>query len=244
MKVATIIPAFNEGKRLGQVLTPLLAAPGVDEILVVDDGSTDDTAAVARRFCECSPRLRLIELPENRGKGGAMRWGALNTDAEAILFLDADLIGFQAEHVAGLVDPVTSSQADMTIGVFRGGRGATDLSHYLVAWISGQRAMRRDAFLQISGVASSRSGVETVITRHARRSGWRVAPVVMPGVTHTMKEEKIGFARGARARFRMYGEIFRTLLDNRPAVDDPADLAPPVEVRVTNDELGGREVSG
>lgn len=243
MKVATIIPAYNEATRLAQVLTPLLAAAGVDEILVVDDGSSDDTAAVARRFSECSPRLRVIELPENRGKGGAMRWGALNTDAEVLLFLDADLIGFRSDHVDGLVGPLVAGTADMTIGVFRGGRGATDLSHYLVAWISGQRAMRRDAFLRISGVASSRSGVETVITRHARRSGWRVTSVVMAGVTHTMKEEKIGPLRGAKARLRMYGEIFRSLLDNRTPEEEPADTAAGVEVRMTNDELGGHGFS-
>src|SRR5207247_1944781 len=92
VKAAAIIPAFNEAARLGAVLEPLLAAGSVDEIVVVDDGSADTTAEVVRAFGERSARVRLLRLPENRGKGGAMHSGALNTDAETILFLDADLI--------------------------------------------------------------------------------------------------------------------------------------------------------
>jgi glycosyltransferase involved in cell wall biosynthesis len=238
LKVAAIVPAYNEEARLAGVLAPLLETPAIDEVVVVDDGSTDATAATARRFAESCPRLRLIELPENRGKGGAMVCGARNTTAETILFLDADLIGLKPEHVADLVGPVASGEAEMTIGVFRGGRGATDLSHYLVAWISGQRAMRRQSFLTITCVAESRSGVETAITRHARARKWRVRPVVMHGVTHTMKEEKIGVLRGAAARFRMYAEIGRSLLEPHTPEPEPADLPASDEPRVAPDEAG------
>jgi glycosyltransferase involved in cell wall biosynthesis len=225
LKIAAIIPAYNEAGRLGQVLGPLLQASEIDEIVIVDDGSTDDTAAVARRFSSQSPRVRVIESLENLGKGGAMRRGALNTDAETILFLDADLIGFQSEHATALAGPVARGECDMTIGVFRGGRGFTDLSHFLAAWISGQRAMRRQDFLAIAGVARSRSGIETVITLQARQRRWRVAPVAMHGVTHTMKEEKIGLLRGLLARFKMYVEIAQVLRNCREVQDDATELA-------------------
>src|SRR5262249_49767486 len=150
--------------------------------IVVDDGSTDDTAAVARRFCDGSGRVRLIELSENQGKGGAMCWGARNTGAEVILFLDADLIGLHPEHPAALIEPVARGEAEMTMGVFRGGGLATDLSHLFAPGITGQRAMRRRAFLTLRGVQRARYGVETLITRQARAQGWKIAPVVMRGV--------------------------------------------------------------
>jgi hypothetical protein len=119
-----VVPAYNEEARIGEVLQALLAAPELDEILVVNDGSQDGTAAVARRF----PAVRTLDLPVNRGKGAAMRVGALETDADVLLFIDADLIGLRAGHVADLLRPVLDDRAEMAVGVFRGGRLATDLS--------------------------------------------------------------------------------------------------------------------
>lgn len=211
LKVAAIVPAYNEGPRIGAVLSTLVASSRIDEIVVVNDGSQDNTLAVAYSFPEVIP----IDLPENRGKGGAMRAGALHTDADVLLFLDADLIGLRVPHVGDLLDPVLHGEADMTVGVFRGGRFATDLSHLLVSHISGQRALRRDLFLSIPGIGQARMGVETTMTRHARSKGLRVRNVVMRGVTHPMKEEKIGLIPGARARLKMYLEILRSLTDGK-----------------------------
>jgi hypothetical protein len=105
------------------------------------------------------------------------------------------------------------------VGVFRGGRLATDLSHFLVSYISGQRAIRRELFLSIPGISYSRSGVETAITRHVKARGLRVQNVAMQGVTHPMKEEKIGLIPGSRARLKMYWEIARSLLDGKTPND-------------------------
>lgn len=211
LKVAAIVPAYNEGPRIGAVLRTLVEAAAADEIVVVNDGSQDNTLAVARSFPEVTP----LDLAENRGKGGAIRAGALHTDADVLLLLDADLIGLRVPHIRGLLDPVLSGEADMTVGVFRGGRFATDLSHLLVAYISGQRAIRRETFLAIPGIGQSRFGVETAMTRHAKAHRLRVRNVVMQGVTHPMKEEKLGLLRGARARVKMYREIARSMLDGR-----------------------------
>jgi glycosyltransferase involved in cell wall biosynthesis len=211
VKVAVVVPAFNEEARIGAVLATLCDAPPVDQIVVVNDGSRDGTLAVARSF----EQVTTIDLPVNQGKGAAMRAGALQTDADLLLFLDADLIGLRAPHVGELLDPVLRGDADMTVGVFRGGRLATDLSHFLVSYISGQRAMRRDLFLSIPGIGESRSGVETLITRHVKAQGMRVQNIVMTGLTHPMKEEKIGLIPGARARLKMYTEIARTLLNGK-----------------------------
>ena len=221
MKAAVVIPAYNEASRLPQVLAALSEAEGFDELVVVNDGSSDNTGDVAREFAANCPRVRVVDYGANRGKGGAMRAGAMATEADVILFLDADLIGLKPEHPRMLLDPVLRGETDMSVGVFRGGRYATDLSHKVAAWVSGQRAMRREHFLEIPGVSHSRSGVETAITRYARSQRWRIHDIPLSGITHTMKEEKIGPLRGFAARMKMYWEIGKILLDGKsPNKDD------------------------
>lgn len=211
MKVTAIIPAYNEESRLPRVLEAVKAASLVDDILVVSDGSDDATYEVA---CRCQG-VRAIQLPHNLGKGGAMYVGACQTQSPILLFLDADLIGLKPEHVDRLVEPVLRGEADMTLGVFRGGRRATDLAQKLFPFVSGQRAIRRELFLQVPNVQNARFGVETQITRWAIRHRWQVQYVPLFGVTHPMKEEKLGRLRGTVARLRMYADIARILLDGR-----------------------------
>jgi glycosyltransferase involved in cell wall biosynthesis len=209
MRVTAIIPAYNEETRLPRVLEAVRAASLVDDILVVSDGSVDGTYEVARHF----DGVRALQLPQNLGKGGAMHVGACHTEAPVIVFLDADLIGLTPEHVDSLVEPVYLEDADMTLGVFRGGRRATDLAQKLFPFVSGQRAIRRELFLEVPNVQFARFGVETQITRWAVRQRWRVQYVPLVGVTHPMKEEKLGRLRGTVARLRMYADIARILLD-------------------------------
>ncbi len=211
MKVTAIIPAYNEETRLPRVLEAVRAAVLVDDIVVVSDGSVDGTYEVARNF----DGVRALQLPQNLGKGGAMHVGACHTEAPVIVFLDADLIGLTPEHVDRLVEPVYRGDADMTLGVFRGGRRATDLAQKLFPFVSGQRAIRRELFLEVPNVQFARFGVETQITRWAVRQQWRVQYVPLVGVTHPMKEEKLGRLRGTVARLRMYADIARILLDGR-----------------------------
>jgi glycosyltransferase involved in cell wall biosynthesis len=220
LSIAAVVPAYNEEARIGDVLNVLQAAPELDEVVVIDDGSRDGTAAVARGF----NGVRLIELPENQGKGAAMRCGALATTADLLLFLDADLIGLRPDHVSDLLRPVLAGEAAMTVGVFRGGRLATDISHFLVSYISGQRALHRELFLAIPGLITSRSGVETAITKYVKARGLPVRNVAMYGVTHPMKEEKLGPLPGFKARLRMYWEIGKSLANGHEPAEEPSDV--------------------
>ena len=96
LTLSIVVPAFNEQSRLPATLDLLAAwlssGPYADaEVLVVDDGSTDDTASVVRRAAAQDVRFRLLQNPGNRGKGYAVRHGMLKAQGQWVLFTDADL---------------------------------------------------------------------------------------------------------------------------------------------------------
>lgn len=211
MKVAAIVPAYNEAERLSCVMDALQEAKLIDEIIVVNDGSSDNTSDVASSY----PGVYCLNLPENKGKGGAMYAGACSTDAEIILFLDADLVGMTGEKIDTITRPVLEGRTEMCIGVFRSGRKVTDLAQIITPYISGQRALLKKYFLDIPGVDTARSGVEVAITQYFRRNGIKMSTVVITGCTHYMKEEKLGYVKGFAARMKMYYDIGKITLDPR-----------------------------
>ena len=214
MRVVAIVPAYNEGRRILPVLDVLAAAPSVDGIIAVDDGSTDDTFSVANQHSACLVgKLRVIRQEPNQGKGAAMQRGADEADgADILLFLDADLTGLSIAHVENLLAPVKSGEKVMALGVFRGGNFWTTLAQILAPNISGQRAIRREVFLSVPCLADARYGVELAITSFVMGEGLPMTDVVLHDVSHPTKEAKLGLLRGVRARARMYQQMLPFLL--------------------------------
>lgn len=92
--LSVIVPAYNEERRLPPTLIDMIdyldARPWSYEIIVVDDGSRDETAEMARKFERIRKQIRVIRCPENRGKGYAVRTGMLNAGGRRVVFADAD----------------------------------------------------------------------------------------------------------------------------------------------------------
>lgn len=206
MRVAAIVPAYNEEQTIGPVIEALLECRRVEEIIVVSDGSDDRTAEVARRY-----PVKVLELEQNVGKGGAMKAGVNETNCEVLLFVDADLVGLHTEHIEALLEPVLSGRTAMSIGVFSEGRRSTDLAQKLAPALSGQRAVRKDLFDQVPNLEHSGYGVEIALTQYAERHNVEIVRVPLPTVSQVMKEEKRGLVEGMRARLKMYWEIVRSL---------------------------------
>lgn len=204
MRVVAIIPAFNEEETVGTVIDTVAQVSDIDEIIVISDGSTDDTALVARQH-----GATVIALEQNLGKGGAMKVGLDRADADVFIFLDADLVGLHPAHVSALLAPVLSDRAGMSVGLFDGGRMATDLAQVVAPYLSGQRAVKRQVLMGVSGLEMARFGVEMALTRHIKEQGIHVAQVTLDNLTHRTKEEKLGILRGFTARLKMYWEILR-----------------------------------
>jgi glycosyltransferase involved in cell wall biosynthesis len=210
MSVAAIIPAYNEGKTIGNVLKVLMAMKDLDEVIVVNDGSGDNTATVARNY-----NARVVDLPKNSGKSIAVLTGVKNTQAEIILMLDADLVGLKELHVRELLQPVYSGEAAMTIGIFKNGRGATDLAQRIAPFLSGQRALKRDVFDKLEKYPVKDYGLEIALTLMAERENIRVREVELRNLTHVMKEEKRGLLAGFLSRIKMYWDIIYCVIKFR-----------------------------
>src|SRR5512139_2572147 len=102
MDVLAIIPAYNEGGRIKNVLAVLREVSELEEIIAVDDGSTDSTAEDIRRAAVSDHRIRLLSMPTNQGKGQAVLAAAALVRTPYILMLDADLVNLSAKHVRDL----------------------------------------------------------------------------------------------------------------------------------------------
>src|SRR5438270_3319177 len=117
-KYSIVIPAYNEGARLGGTLDRVLgyiAAQHWDaEVIVVNDGSRDNTAEVVRSRARQNCVLRLLENPGNHGKGYSVRNGILSGAGEILLFTDADLSS-PIEEAGKLFDAIEAG-ADIAIG--------------------------------------------------------------------------------------------------------------------------------
>ena len=113
-----VIPAYNESARLGATLEKVLAFVHSQrwdaEVIVVNDGSRDDTAEIVRNFAAKDAALRLVENPGNRGKGYSVRNGMLNARGQIVIFSDADLSS-PIEEAAKLVRTLEEG-ADVAIG--------------------------------------------------------------------------------------------------------------------------------
>jgi glycosyltransferase involved in cell wall biosynthesis len=121
LPLSIVIPAFNEAERLGTSLETILDYLGKEnpeaEIIVVDDGSEDETAEIARRVLASRPLIasRVIRYEQNRGKGYAVKTGLLAAQGEIALFTDADL-STPIEETPKLVDPIETGEADVAFG--------------------------------------------------------------------------------------------------------------------------------
>lgn len=192
-RVGVIIPAKNESERIAATVRAARSIPRVDLVVVVDDGSDDDTQDVAR-----SAGASVVRHPVNRGKAAAMETGAAvvamrdvaDEPARALLFLDADL-GESAIECAPLVDAVLGTDVDCSIAYLppqagAGGHGIVTGTgrkqiEALTGWspqqpLSGQRCITREAFEAVMPLASG-WGVEVGMTIDLLVAGYTVQEV-------------------------------------------------------------------
>ncbi|MBI4135395.1 glycosyltransferase [Candidatus Uhrbacteria bacterium] len=210
MKVAAIVPAFNEQKTIASVVKTLRSSPLIGEVIVISDGSTDHTAKFAR---EAGADM-VHELPWRHGKGSAMAHGVTHTDAEILFFADADLSGFTAAHVESIVKPVLEGKYAMNVGLRDRGGFFTRLQYYLPL-IGGERAMLRKVFTDIPDYYMKGFKAESALNYYCRANNLPYGKTKMPGIRIVKKIEKFGFLGGLREYFKMWWQVAKAMTEVR-----------------------------
>ncbi len=202
--ITCLIPAWNEASRIGGVLAALRDVQGVTRVMVIDDGSDDDTAGVAARH-----GAEVLRTPGNQGKTRALALGLAACDSSHVLLLDADLTGLTPAAIAALIAPVRTGQAGASVSL----RGNAPLAWRVlgVDYISGERVLPRALIAPGALMALPRFGFEVWLNRQLIAAGTRVAVVRWPGVASPSKAAKRGLWRGLRADAAMMADIFHTI---------------------------------
>lgn len=223
--VAVVIPAYNEVLRIKRTVQACQQLPGVEVVVVVDDGSTDDTRPVA-----ADAGAVIVRHTRNKGKAAAMMSGAAYVARRGdrqgmthhLLFVDADLEE-SAAAVGVLAEPVVAGEADLTIAVLPpqktagGGHGlvvglARDGIRALTGFeatqpLSGMRCLTREAYDAVIPFAPG-WGVETGMTIDAVRAGLRVQEVPCE-LHHRVTGKDL---RSQAHRAAQYRDVFRALV--------------------------------
>ena len=224
--VAVVIPAKDEAAGIAATVTAALAIPAVQLVVVVDDGSRDQTM---RRAMEAGAQV--VRHPRTQGKGAALTTGAaavaeLAGEDVALLFVDADL-GETAAATAALIGPVIGGDADMSIAVLPpqtgaggGGRGfvvrlARRGIQTATGWtatqpLSGMRCLTREAFEAAQPLAAG-WGVETGLTIDLLSAGYRIVEVPCQ-LQHRVTGSDW---RGQLHRGRQYRDVLRAVAVRR-----------------------------
>lgn len=225
-RVSVLIPAYNEAATIGQVIAKVLALAMVKEVIVVDDCSTDGTAAIVNAFSDA--RVRSFRQAKNSGKTAAIQRALQEVTGDVVIIQDADL-EYDPSEIPNVVDPILLDQADVVYGSrFLVRRAARVLYYYhrlanhaltvlsnlftnlnLTDVETGYKAFRADVVRGIP-LASKGFGMEIELTASMARLGLRIYEVPISYYGRTYEQgKKIGFRDGAAAL--LYIAYFNTI---------------------------------
>lgn len=205
-----VIPARDEAATVAGVVRAARAAAGAGRVVVVDDGSTDGTAALAAAAGAEVVQARTPGEPGDKGR--ALAAGFAATTAPVLIFFDADILGVAPAHFEGLAAPVLAGEAVLSCGIVDYGRAKNPLFLRLPP-ITGLRALRREVFAGIAPERRRGFRIEIMINEVVARGRLPAAIRVLAGLSHRSKVEKLGWAAGLPRHLAMTAELLGCLGD-------------------------------
>ncbi len=199
MSIDAIIPARDEAPTVAVVVEACRGCSYVREVIVVDAESVDETAERARA---AGAKIVGRERREGEGKAEAMHQGVLASDAEGILFVDADCLGLTARHLDDICRPFAAGRAVMSIGCFD--YGWLNPLVLRLPPTTGERIIPRWVWQAIPEQKRRGWAAEIMINEVIAERRLPTVARMMRGVTHRTKREKQGRLLGLRETWRMF----------------------------------------
>ena len=222
--ISIIIPAYNEADKIKDTLESIIDISEINEIIVVDDGSSDNTVQIASSVK--NTKIKVCKLDKNRGKGYALNYGLkiAMENADIIGFLDGDL-GSSSSEVKKLITPILNDEADVIIAKFpaakkKGGLGFVKglakesvlnmTGVELDATLSGQRIFKKEVLEKFEEIPFG-YGVEVGMTIDILKHGYKIKEVLV-NMTHSETGRNL---KGFIHRGKQYYHIKKVLKEKR-----------------------------
>lgn len=207
--ISVIIAAYNEQAFIETTVDSILGSGFPCEVIVVDDGSTDQTPKILEKFIG---KIKVITHPTNKGKGAAIASGLREATGEIVIFCDAHLLGLKQHHLLSLVLPLLYGSAKVVLGV--------DIPEKIspsLIWatplpiLTGQRAYFREELMPlVNELEDLGYGVEAFLFTKFPRD--RTAIILLPGLLHLSKQDTSSLTAATVGYLRESLEILETLV--------------------------------
>lgn len=201
--VDAVIPARDEAPTVASVVAACLGCVHVREVIVVDDGSTDGTAELA---AAAGAKVVRREWDAGGSKALAMEAGVEVSDAEAILFVDADLLGLTSGHLDAICRPYLDGRATMSLGIFDYGFWSRLVLRFPPT--TGERIVPRWVFEAVPPAKREGYLIEIMLNEVVTEARLPISSRVMAGVSHRTKRDKFGRREGYRRTWRMFWDLW------------------------------------
>lgn len=191
---------------MGNVLKALIGHPLLDEVIVVNDGSTDNSEEVLKGL----EGINLISYSKNKGKSFAVMTGMKQAKNDLLLMIDSDLVGLTAKDITDLVEPVLEGKADVAMTIRKNSFQIFKMMG--LDFVSGERIFSRKTIPSLDAIGKLTCfGLESHLNNLIVGKGLRLAIVDWKNVITPRKAVKFGYFEGTKRDLKMVGEIINYL---------------------------------
>jgi glycosyltransferase involved in cell wall biosynthesis len=206
--ISCVIPAYNEGKNISRVLDVVTTYSKFNEIIVIDDGSKDNTREIVKEYQKNCEHLKLIVNSHNLGKTGAIKKAVYMSSGELVVMLDADLINLNHRNLNALIKPVQTNKCGMTI-LDRAGDKASIMGFVnLAKFFGGERCILKKDFELMNLPKNGGYLLEVIMNMYYIGKGKKIQTIYCKNLYTIHQFSKIKFWKGIRNYLKMFKKIW------------------------------------